>query len=69
MKYGNQNARRVERAINELIKIQDSGKGTGEIQHILDLLDSLKYHYLEETFCDCPVRGFTVFHTKNCINY
>ena len=23
----------------------------------------------EETFCDCPVMGFTVFHTKNCKNY
>jgi len=48
VKYGNQNARRVERAIDELIKVQDTGKGTGELQRIIDALNSLKYHYLSE---------------------
>ena len=23
----------------------------------------------EEKFCDCPVRGLTVFHKESCINY
>ncbi len=42
MKYGNRRQiRRVEKAIDELIKIQDDGKGTSEIQNILDRLNSL----------------------------
>lgn len=36
--------RRIEKAIDELIKIQDDGKGTGEIMHILDTLRSEKIH-------------------------
>lgn len=32
--------RRIERAIDELIKIQDDGHGTYEIERILDMLNS-----------------------------
>jgi hypothetical protein len=41
----NRQARRVQRAIDELIKIQDDGKGTGELQHIIDALNSLEQYY------------------------
>ena len=39
----NRQVRRIEKAIDELIKIQDDGKGTSEIQNILDRLNHLRY--------------------------
>ena len=34
--------RRIEKAIDELIKIQDDGHGTGDIANVLDQLNSIK---------------------------
>ena len=45
MKYQNHNVTRVQKAIDELIKICDSGKATGEIRHILDQLRELQSYY------------------------
>ena len=38
----NRQVRRIEKAIDELIKIQDDGHGTEEVQHLLDRLRCLK---------------------------
>jgi len=37
--------RRIQKAIDELIKIQDDGWGIGEIEHVLDRLRSLENVY------------------------
>lgn len=36
----NRQIRRLEKAVDELIKIQDDGKGTSTIINILDMLNS-----------------------------
>lgn len=41
----NRQARRIQKAIDELIKIQDDGWGIGEVEHILDRLRSLETIY------------------------
>ena len=38
----NRQVRRIEKAIDELIKIRDDGHCTEEVQHLLDRLNSLK---------------------------
>ena len=44
----NRQARRCEKAIDELIKIQDDGKGNEAIAHMLDKLNSLRSRFEEE---------------------
>ena len=44
----NRQVRRIEKAIDELIKISDDGKATAEVQHILDRLWSLHVYYATE---------------------
>jgi len=39
--------RRIEKAIDELIKICDDGKATGSIHHLLDALREAQSHYQE----------------------
>ena len=41
----NRQVRRVQKAIDELIKIQDDGKGNEEVSHILDALNALQNRY------------------------
>jgi hypothetical protein len=44
----NRQARRIEKAIDELIKICDDGKATEEIHHILDRLrEQISFYYSE----------------------
>lgn len=38
----NRQARRLEKAIDELVKIQDDGHGNSELQNILDQLNRMK---------------------------
>lgn len=35
--------RKVEKAIDALVDIQDMGLGTGEIQHLLDTLNGIRF--------------------------
>lgn len=37
--------KRIQKAIDELIKIQDDGLGTGTLMHVLDQLRSLETYY------------------------
>lgn len=39
--------RRIQKAIDELIKIQDDGWGTGTLEHTLDDLRALERFYSE----------------------
>ena len=43
----NRQERRIQKAIDELIKIQDDGKGTGEVQHVLDRLNALETYFAQ----------------------
>lgn len=42
------NERRIQKAIDELIKICDDNKATSEVRHILDSLRELETHYASE---------------------
>ena len=44
----NRQVRRIQKAIDELIKICDDGKTIGPLYHILDDLRSLQTRYEEE---------------------
>lgn len=44
----NHNETRCNKAIDEMIKIQDSGKGNDGVQRILDMLNSLKIDFMME---------------------
>jgi len=44
----NRQERRIQKAIDELIKICDDGKATGTLLHVLDQLNELETHYSEE---------------------
>lgn len=41
----NRQARRIEKAIDELIKIQDDGHGTGDIANVLDQLNTIRNEF------------------------
>ncbi len=41
----NRQTRRVEKAIDELIKIQDDGHGTGDIANVLDQLNTIRNEF------------------------
>ena len=41
----NRQERRVQKAIDEIIKIQDDGKGNEKTEHILDMLRELESEF------------------------
>jgi len=43
--FANRNERRIQKAIDELIKIQDDGKGTGELARVIEMLNRLEIYY------------------------
>jgi len=48
MKGTKRNERRIQKAIDELIKICDDGKATSEVLRVLDRLRELETHYSME---------------------
>ena len=46
----NRQVRRIQKAIDELIKIQDDGRGTGAVQHALDMLRDLQDRYDDNNY-------------------